>query len=318
MCNRAPCTYGISTNNFSQSRLKLDLLFRYHSKSLKMFPFTSLLPTTVRVLTPISSCQIKSNLISTIKYSISSQNQQKQTQNEATIAKDKASRSSPFGSIITKRRKINGALKDTIENLPTRPKRPYTPWVAFVLERKDSLLRNEKMTAVELSIKLAEEWKNTDKSRYLEDYQRRVEEFKRQLEEFDNNITDSDRDLIELKGSLMRQRKSINQLGRTNPPKLPANPANIYLRERFKDPEVQERLKTNRVGTLFKQMFDEYRTLTPEQKEKYIKMREEDRIRFINEFNKWYEATKNDKNLNKMAKKQAESMYARVKAMYFI
>lgn len=279
-----------------------------------MFPLACSLS---RFLPSLPGQQVGSTLVGgSARFTIFSPNFQKDPQARAT--RKQSSPNSPSNSLVRSRQKINSALKDAISNMPAKPKKPYSAWVAFVLDRKDHLLSNEKMTAVELSIRLAEEWKNTDKSSYLNDYKRRVDEFKEKLEQYENNMTQADKDLLELKGSLLRQRRSINQLSRTKPPKLPANPANIYIRERYKDPDAQERMKSAKTGELFKVFLEEYRALSPEEKEKYMKMREEERARFIEHFNAWYQETRNNEKLNKLAKKQADAMYARVKALYYI
>lgn len=276
-----------------------------------MFPLACSL---ARILAPSASQQVGATFVGSARLSLCNPSLQKSSQAE----RKQATSTSPFNSVIKSRQKINSALKDTVVNLPVKPKKPYTAWVAFVLDRKDALMRNEKMTAVELSIRLAQEWKQTDKSDYLNDYKRRREEFDRKLEEFKNSITQSDKDLIESNRALLKQRKSINQLSRTKPPKLPANPANFYIKDRLKQADMQEKLKTNKVSELFKILFNEYRSLRPEEKEKYIQMRQEDKLRFIDEFNNWYHETKNNPKLNKLAKKQADTMYARVKALYYI
>lgn len=203
--------------------------------------------------------------------------------------------------------------------LPAKPKKPITPWIAFVRERKNELLAQKgKMSAPELTSILSEEWKQVDQSRYDEEFKQKHEEYQKLVEEYENSLTNEQRDLLDLQRTLKRETKAAKMLRKTNPPIMPRNPANLYCHERCKQGDFKEMLKYKKPSQLFSDIFKEYRSLSESEKQKYINMQEEDKVRFQQEFIAWYEGIQANENLTKVAREQADVVRARLKALNYI
>lgn len=204
-------------------------------------------------------------------------------------------------------------------NLPQRPKRPITPWLAFVRDKKDDVLKQkDKMTAAELAVVLAKEWKQTDKSRYQEEYDRQQQDYHRKLEEYNNSLTEEHRDYLVLQKKFNREHKAEKQLRKTKPPVLPRNPANLYCQERSKHADVKDQMKHRKPANVFSDIFKEYRELSECEKKKYLEMQEEDKSRFQHEFLVWYESIQNNENLTKATREKADALRARFKSLNYI
>lgn len=215
--------------------------------------------------------------------------------------------------------KITAALMEAEIDLPVKPKKPITPWVAFVKDRKDQVLSQKQgMTAAEMAQRLSREWKNLDRSRYEREYNDRREIYLKEVEDYKNALTDQHREYLAVKRSLIKENKALKSIRKTKPPKLPRTCTNLFTQERWSSPEVQEELKTRPATEILKDLFKEYRELSPERKEKYVIMQQEDKIRFKNEFLRWYETVKDDKSLSHAAREQADIMKAKFEALSYI
>jgi transcription factor A len=203
--------------------------------------------------------------------------------------------------------------------VPEKPKKPVTPWISFVRERKDEVLRQRgKMSASQLSVILAQEWKHTDKAKYEQEYKQKHEEYMRLVEDYQNSLTPEQIDQLDLRKSAKRESKAMKQLRKTNPPVMPRNPANLYCHERSKQDDFKEMLKHKKAAQVFSDIFKEYRQLSDAEKQKYIEMQEEDKARFQKEFLAWYESVQANENLTKAAREQANMMRERLVAMNYI
>lgn len=217
----------------------------------------------------------------------------------------------------SKQQKIPPALADV--DLPDKPKKPETPWISFVRERKDEVFRLKgKMTAAELAVILAPEWKQTDKTRFEEEYKQKHNKYMELVENYQRSLTPEQLDLLNFKKSTERQTKASKLLRKTGPPVLPRNPANIYCHERSKHDDFKEMLKYKKAAQVFSDIFKEYRSLSDEQKRKYLEMQDEDKVRFQQEFLDWYEGVQNNENLTKAAREQADKMRDRFRALKYI
>lgn len=210
-------------------------------------------------------------------------------------------------------------LMDQDVILPTKPKRPITPWLAFVRDRKDDILRQkDKMTAAELTVILSREWKYIDKTRYEQVYSQQVQEYQRKLTDYEQSLTKEHKRHIKLQKEEKRQARADKLLKKTNPPVLPRNPANLFCHERSKDADIKELLKSKKSSEVFKDIFREYRSLSDMEKKRYINMQADDKSRFQNEFLAWYEGIQKDETLTKAALDKADALRDRYKSLKYI
>lgn len=218
-----------------------------------------------------------------------------------------------------KTNKVNTAIMGADIDLPTKPRKPITPWLAFVREKKDDILKlKEKMAASELATILAKEWKNTDKTKYEREYDEKYQEYLRQVQNYQNSLTDQHRNYLNLKKDAKRESKALRQLRKTKIPVWPRNSANLFCKERCKQADIKEQMKHRKPHDVFRDLFKEYRALTDAEKKKYIDMQEEDKSRFQNEFLAWYEGVQSNDELNRSALEQANKMRDRLKALNYI
>lgn len=220
------------------------------------------------------------------------------------------STSIPLNRVMTaEKRKEKQQLLEMELNLPSKPKKPRTPWLLFMQSRLGDLKsQSEKMTAPQIVSILSEEWKRVDKTPYEEQYSRDRDEYLRQLESYYDSLNDDHKNYLEQKRVQNRRSNAMKQLRKTNPPKTPRNCAQMYSKERFKDPEVKAQLATMKPAQIFSKLFEEYRALPAEEKQKYIEMQEKDKSRFSAEFYDWYQEIQNNDDLSKSAREEAETM----------
>lgn len=221
---------------------------------------------------------------------------------------------------ISKIKKINDVLSQANIDLPNRPKKPVTPWIMFVRERKDQVIaeHGSKMSAAEISKILAKEWQRIDKSRYENEYKRLHQDYERRIKAYEDALTDEQLDLIGFQKEAKRESRAMKQLKKTGPPVMPRNPANLYCHVRSKQDDFKELLKTKRPPEVFKEIFQEYRSLSDSEKQKYLAMQEEDKSRFQQEFLAWFEGVQNNENLTKAVREQANQMRERLRALKYI
>lgn len=225
---------------------------------------------------------------------------------------------SQASSVRTSRR--NDIPADLVDvNLPEKPKKPVTPWISFVRERKDEVLRRKaKMTAAELAVILAREWKQMDKTKYEQEYKAQQEQYKNLIEHYQTSLTADQLDLLEFQKNAKREAKASKLLRKTHLPVLPRNAANFYCQERSKQNDFKEQLKYKKSAQLFSEIFKEYKGLSDDEKAKYIEMQDEDRARFQHEFIGWYESVQTNENLTKAAREQANMLRDKFKARKYI
>lgn len=236
-----------------------------------------------------------------------------------SLSTSPSSSHAPVLAVGTKASKINAAIMEAELDLPTKPKKPLTPWLAFVKDRKDEVLSQKyKMTASELAVILSKEWRYLDKSKYEKEYHERRDEYLRQTENYENSLTNQQREYLGIRKNLLREDKALRYLKRSKPPKLPRTCANFYCTERCKEPEIKEAMKSGNSGKVFSDLFKEYRSLSEYEKEKYVKLAQQDRVRFQEEFRLWYEGVLATPNLNKNVHEQANIMHAKFEALNYI
>lgn len=210
-------------------------------------------------------------------------------------------------------------IADLSADLPLKPKKPVTPWIAFLQDRKSDYANyGQGMKATEMSVILSKEWREMDRSKYEDDYKRKHEEYLRAVQEYEDSLTDEQRDAIKSYKDVVRQVKAKKQIFKSHPPRLPRNAANMFCHHRSKQHDVKEDLQRRKPGAVFKDLFEEYRNLSADEKKRYIDMQEEDKTRFAREFKVWYESIQNNENLTRAARDHAEQMRGKLLALNYI
>lgn len=175
-----------------------------------------------------------------------------------------------------------------------------------------------RMNAAQLSVILAKEWKDAERSGYQREYQRLHDDYERRVREYEELLTEEQRDIIAVQKEMKRETKASKELRKTRPPVLPRNSANLYFQERSQQDDVKELRKTRKTADVFSDIFKEYRSLSESEKRKYLDMQEEDKSRFQHEFLIWFEGIQSNENLTKAAREQANAMRERLKALSYI
>lgn len=241
--------------------------------------------------------------------------------NETMISRNlstsgRANQAAPL--LTPKAPKMSSELREARAELPPKPKRPITAWLAFLLERKDDYLKNGPMKANELTLALSKEWRLIDKSRYEREFEQRKEIYRDAMESYKSLLTDEQHAVIKLERKLAKENKAMKALRATKPPVLPRNPANLYCIERCKDPHVREQLKVKKSAFVLRDLFAEYRNLSESEKERFLELQQKDRLRFQQEFTQWHSRIQSDSSLSKTAHEKADLLHARFKALNWI
>jgi len=174
------------------------------------------------------------------------------------------------------------------------------------------------MTAAEMSVILAKEWKQTDKTRYEEAYKRQQQEYHQKKREYFESLTQEQKDALDMLKDAKRHEKATKQIRKTKPPTLPRNPANLYCHVRSQHEDIKAEMKRRKASDVFKDIFREYRELPEEEKKKYIEMQEHDKQRFQHEFLSWYEGIQENEFLSKTAREKAEALRERYSQLKYI
>ncbi|NWS98932.1 TFAM factor, partial [Mionectes macconnelli] len=170
-----------------------------------------------------------------------------------------------------------------------RPKRPLTAYFRFLKENRSAFReKNPEASNVELVKKLAGAWKvlpASQKQVYEEakkaDWQRYGEElakYKAQLTPAQAAALKEERRKQLAKRRSIRAKRELTMLGK---PKRPRNSLNIFVSENFQESEG-----VSAVAKL-KKLFDAWQKMSTSQKQPYLQLAEDDKIRYENEMKSW-------------------------------
>ncbi|NXT93136.1 TFAM factor, partial [Anhinga rufa] len=170
-----------------------------------------------------------------------------------------------------------------------RPKRPLTAYFRFMKENHPAFRqRNPEMSNVELVKKIAGAWKElpaSQKQVYEEarktDWQRYEEQlaaYKAQLTPAQAVALKEERKKRLAKRRSFRAKRELTVLGK---PKRPRSSFNIFVSENFQESEG-----LTPVAKL-KQLFDTWQKLSSSQKQPYLQLAEDDKVRYENEMKSW-------------------------------
>ncbi|NXS49050.1 TFAM factor, partial [Balaeniceps rex] len=170
-----------------------------------------------------------------------------------------------------------------------RPKRPLTAYFRFLKEHRSAFRqKNPEMSNIELVKKIAGAWKElpaSQKQVYEEarkaDWQRyegQLAAYKAQLTPTQAAALKEERRKRLAKRRSFRAKRELTVLGK---PKRPRSGFNIFVSENFQESEG-----ISPVAKL-KKLFDTWRKLSSSQKQPYLQLAEDDKVRYENEMKSW-------------------------------
>ncbi|XP_005534194.1 PREDICTED: transcription factor A, mitochondrial [Pseudopodoces humilis] len=170
-----------------------------------------------------------------------------------------------------------------------RPKRPLTAYLRFVMDNRPAFReKNPEASNLELIKKIAGAWKELPASQKQVYEEARKTDWKRygeQMAAYKAQLTSAQaaalkeerRKQLEKRKS-MRAKRELNLLGK---PKRARSGFNIFLSENFQESEG-----ASPVAKL-KKLFDTWQKLSTSQKQPYLQLAEDDKVRYENEMKSW-------------------------------
>ncbi|NWS60526.1 TFAM factor, partial [Chunga burmeisteri] len=170
-----------------------------------------------------------------------------------------------------------------------RPKRPLTAYFRFLKEHRFGFKeKNPEMSNMELVKKLAGAWKElpaSQKQVYEEARKTDWQRYEEQLAAYKAQLTPSQAAALKeerrkrlAKRRSFRAKRELTVLGK---PKRPRTGFNIFVSEHFQESEG-----ISPVAKL-KQLFDAWQKLSSSQKQPYLQLAEDDKVRYENEMKSW-------------------------------
>ncbi|XP_029885825.1 transcription factor A, mitochondrial isoform X1 [Aquila chrysaetos chrysaetos] len=170
-----------------------------------------------------------------------------------------------------------------------RPKRPLTAYFRFLKENHSAFRqKNPEVTNMELIKKIADAWKElpaSQKQVYEASRQTDWQRYKEQLAAYKAQLTPAQAVALKeerrkqlAKRRSFRAKRELTMLGK---PKRPRTGFNIFVSENFQESEgISPAAK-------LKQLFDTWRKLSSSQKQPYLQLAEDDKVRYVNEMKSW-------------------------------
>ncbi|XP_057885164.1 transcription factor A, mitochondrial [Melospiza melodia melodia] len=170
-----------------------------------------------------------------------------------------------------------------------RPKRPLTAYFRFVMDNRPAFKeKNPEASNTELVKKLASAWKELPASQKQVYEEARKTDWKRygeQLAAYKAQLTPAQAAALkeERRKQLARRRsirakRELNQLGK---PKRARSGFNIFLSENFQESEG------NSPVAKLKKLFDTWKKMSAAQKQPYLQLAQDDKVRYENEMKSW-------------------------------
>ncbi|NXU88320.1 TFAM factor, partial [Xiphorhynchus elegans] len=170
-----------------------------------------------------------------------------------------------------------------------RPKRPLTAYFRFLKENRPAFReKNPEASNVELIKKLASAWKElpaSQKQVYEEARQTDWQRYGEQLAKYKAQLTPAQAAALKeerrkqlAKRRSLRAKRELTVLGK---PKRPRSGLNIFVSENFQESEgISPAAK-------LKKLFDAWQKLPTSQKQPYLQLAEDDKVRYENEMKSW-------------------------------
>ncbi|KAG5262449.1 hypothetical protein AALO_G00275260 [Alosa alosa] len=159
------------------------------------------------------------------------------------------------------------------------PKRPLTGYMRFVKEQRLQVItQNPDVKAVEVIKQIAEQW------RVLTPEQKRyktiMERYQAQLTPAQSAAMVEEKRQKRAKRKAIRKKRELNTLGK---PKRPRTGFNIFMAEHFEEAQgvtMQAKMKS---------LLEDWKNLYITQKQVYLQLAEDDKVRYKNEIKTWEE-----------------------------
>ncbi|XP_075390046.1 transcription factor A, mitochondrial [Tenrec ecaudatus] len=169
------------------------------------------------------------------------------------------------------------------------PKKPLSSYLRFSTEQLPILkAKNPDAKNSELIKKIAQVWRelpDSEKKLYEDAYRADWEAYKEEINRIQeqltpNQIVTMEKEIMQrrLKRKALMKKRELSMLGK---PKRPRSAYNIFIAERFqeaKDDSSQAKLKT---------VNEKWKNLSSSQKQIYIQLAKDDKIRYDNEMKSW-------------------------------
>ncbi|XP_070707678.1 transcription factor A, mitochondrial [Pempheris klunzingeri] len=169
------------------------------------------------------------------------------------------------------------------------PKRPLNGYMRYVLQQQPMVSRqNPEIKVVDIIRKIAQQWRAMSpeqKQPFQEASLRAREQFKVDLQHYQAQLTPAQVQQQALekrqkiaKRKAIRKKRELTTLGK---PKRPRTPFNIFMSEHF------EEARGHGTQAKMKSLLEDWRSLLSHQRQVYIQLAEDDKIRYKNEMKSW-------------------------------
>ncbi|XP_054877217.1 transcription factor A, mitochondrial [Poeciliopsis prolifica] len=169
------------------------------------------------------------------------------------------------------------------------PKRPLNGYMRYVVQQKPAVIsENPEIKLVDVVRKLAQQWRMMSpeqKQPFQQASVQAMKQFKVDLQKYQAQLSPAQlqQQVLEkrqrrAKRKAIRKKKELNILGK---PKRCRSPFNIYMSEHFQE------ARGNTTQAKLKSLLDDWRNLFSHQKQVYIQLAEDDKIRYKNEIKSW-------------------------------
>lgn len=171
------------------------------------------------------------------------------------------------------------------------PKRPLTAYFRFLKDQQPIFRKqNPDVSILEIAKKIAYAWKElpvSEKQTYeaaakvdRQAYKEELAKYKAQLSPAQIVALKEERRQKRAKRKAMRKKRELTVLGK---PKRPRTGFNIFMSEHFQE------AKGISVQAKMKNLFEEWQDLSSSQKQTYLQLAEDDKVRYENEMKSWEE-----------------------------
>ncbi|KAF7705110.1 transcription factor A, mitochondrial [Silurus meridionalis] len=183
----------------------------------------------------------------------------------------------------------------TLKNFSTTsggpPKRPLTAYLRYVIEQQPIVVKqNPEIRVVDVVRKIALQWRTLtpeEKRPFEEASITAREQYKVDMKAYQEQLTPAQSAALAeekrqkmAKRRAIRKKRELNSLGK---PKRPRSAFNIFMAEHF------EEAKGTTVPGKMKSLFDDWKSLSLSQKQIYMQLAEDDKVRYKNEMKAWEE-----------------------------
>ncbi|XP_023805385.1 transcription factor A, mitochondrial [Oryzias latipes] len=169
------------------------------------------------------------------------------------------------------------------------PKRPLNGYLRFVMEQKPAVVKqNPEIKPVDVIRRIAQQWRvmsPEQKKPFQDAMVQDMQKFKLDLQEYRSQLTPAqlqqqaaEKKQRMSKRKAIRKKRELTSLGK---PKRPRSAFNIFMSEHF------EEARGSTTQARMKSLLDDWRNLLSHQKQVYIQLAEDDKVRYKNEMKSW-------------------------------